>query len=77
MIIGHWYRFNDRGKEYIGQYVGKEDGFECCVCGKGCKAYTFNIWYDKNNYETWGYGLLHIPRMIDDLGEHEDVIIGE
>ena len=75
--IRHWYRFNDGGTEYIGQYTGRENGFECSVCGKGCKAHTFNVWYDKEAYETWGYGPDHMPKIIEDLGEHDEVIIGE
>lgn len=78
MKAGNWYKFNDGNGEVIGQYLGREDGFECCVCGKGCKAHTFNIWYDKNGgYETWGFGPNHMPKIIEDLGESEEVIIGE
>lgn len=73
----HWYRFNDRGNSYIGQYTGRDQGFECCVCGKGCKAHTFNIWYSETGYETWGFGNNHLPQIIEDLGEQEDIIIGE
>lgn len=71
LVIGHFYRFNDGG-EHIGQYTGTENGFECCVCGKGCKAACFNIWYMTNgnyDYETWGYGPKHMPRIIEDLGK--------
>ena len=77
MIVGHWYKFNDRGREYIGQYTGRDQGFECCVCDKGCKAHTFNIWYDQNGWETWGFGPKHMPTIIDDLGEQDEIIIGE
>ena len=91
MKIGHWYKFNDRGSEYIGQYTGTDQNFECCVCGKGHKAHTFNIWYsitdekvgdiakaDKDHdYETWGFGNNHLPKIIEDLGEQENIIIGE
>ena len=77
MRAGHWYRFNDRGNEYVGQYMGRQDGFECCVCEKGCKAHTFNIWYCKQDYETWGFGNDHMPQIIEDLGEQAEVIIGE
>ena len=75
MVKGHWYKFNDRGEEHIGQYTGNEQGFECCVCGKGCKAHTLNIWYTKDDYETWGYGNNHMPTIIEDLGEQENVIV--
>jgi len=75
--VNHWYKFNDRGTNYIGQYTGREGGFECSVCGKGCKAHTFNVWYDKEAYETWGFGQDHMPKIIEDLGEQEETIIGE
>lgn len=77
LTIGNWYRFKHDGKEYIGQYTGREQGFECCVCGKGCKAYTFNIWYCQNDYETWGFGPKHMPTILEDLGKRDDIIIGE
>ena len=73
----HWYKFNDRGREFIGQYTGRQDGFECCVCRKGCKAHTFNIWYCENDYETWGFGNNHLPEIVEDLGECDNIIIGE
>lgn len=74
MKQNHWYKFNDRGELHIGQYTGTEGGFECCVCGKGCKAHTFNVWYG-DNYETWGYGKEHLPEIVEDLGESDEVII--
>ena len=77
LIGNHWYRFNDRGNKVIGQYTGRDQGFECCVCDKGCKAHTFNIWYNENGYETWGFGTNHLPQILEDLGEQEEVIIGE
>ena len=76
--IGNWYKFNDRGDEYIGQYIGTDSNdWECCVCGKGCKAKCFNVFYDKEGYETWGYGPNHMPKIIEDLGAKDDIIIGE
>ena len=77
MKVNHWYKFNDRGEEYIGQYIGTEQGFECCVCNKGCKAHTFNIWYSSDGWETWGFGPSHMPKIIEDLGESEEVIISK
>ena len=74
----HWYKFKDeQGNTHIGQFIGRQEGFECCVCGKGNKAYCFNIWYDVNNldYETWGYGKEHLPLIIEDLGESEEIIV--
>lgn len=77
LIEGHWYRFSDRGGTHIGYYVGRQHGFECCVCGKGQKAYTFNIWHSFSDYETWGYGREHLPTIIEDLGERSGIIIDE
>ena len=77
---GHWYRFNDRGEEHIGYFLGRQTGFECCVCGKGENAYTFNIWYKNGNvlnYETWGYGKEHLPAVVEDLGERSGVLVDE
>ena len=75
---GYWYQFNDRGNVVVGQYTGREDGFECCVCGKGCKAYTFNIFYDEDEYETWAYGPSHMPKDIVEVADDSvDVIVGE
>ena len=75
LVEGMWYRFNDRGEQHIGQYTGNSQGFECCVCGKGCKAHTFNIWHDDNDYETWGFGTNHMPKIIEELGTDDDVIV--
>ena len=77
LIPEHWYKFNDRGEEYIGQYLGTDTDFECCVCGKGHKGHTFNVFYDENGYESWGYGNAHMPTIIEDLGLSDEVIIGE
>lgn len=74
LVADHFYRFNDRGEEHIGQYTGTDNEFECCVCGKGHKAHCFNIWYAINggaDYETWGYGPSHMPQILEDLGTDE------
>lgn len=76
MKIGNWYRFKQDGREVIGQYIGRQNGFECCVCGKGCKAHEFNVFYDEEGYETWGFGQDHLPE-VEDLGTSDEVIIGE
>lgn len=74
--IGYWYKFNDRGEIHVGQYVGNDEGFECVVCGKGCKAKCFNIWYDEDSgYETWGYGPNHMPRILEEVGGEDDIIL--
>lgn len=79
LIEGHWYKFNDRGEIHIGFYVGRQPGFECCVCGKGNRAYTFNIWHrfgtNMMDYETWGYGKNHLPELLEDLGTRNGIII--
>ena len=75
LVENHWYRFNDKGDVHVGQSIGTASVFECCARGKGCKAYTFNVWYDENECETWGYARGHLPEILEDLGEHEDVII--
>lgn len=78
LIVGNWYKFADTnggGGVHVGQYTGNDQGFECCVCGKGCKAHTFNIWYNENGWETWGFGNNHLPKIIENLGERENVII--
>lgn len=77
LVAGNWYKFNDRGNEYIGQYIGNDDEFECCVCGKGHKAHIFNVYYSENDYESWGYGASHLPKLIENLGKSENIIIGE
>jgi len=64
----HFYRFNDRGEIHVGQYIGSECGFECCVCGKGSRAKCFNVFYDKDGYETWGYGREHMPKILEESG---------
>ena len=77
LVAGNWYKFRETdGAEHIGQYIGNQTGFECCVCGKGHKAKTFNIFYDADGgYETWGYGAEHMPEIIEDLGNQETVIV--
>ena len=78
MKVGNWYKFRDGGDVHVGQYTGRQRGFECCVCGKGCNAHTFNIWYQNGkriDYETWGYGPKHLPEILEDLGESETEIL--
>lgn len=63
------------GNEYYAEYMGRQNGFECSVCGKGCNAFTFNILhgstyeeavenYKNDDYETWGYGRQHIEEAV-------------
>lgn len=53
------------GVRYFAQYIGRQRGFECMVCGEGENCFTFNVSGDaeslKNgNYETFGFGASHI-----------------
>lgn len=68
----HKYLIN--GEAMYAQYMGRQKGFECCVCGKGCNAYTFNILhgntaeeaimnYENGDYETWGFGEDHLDHI--------------
>lgn len=79
--LEHFYKIKDSyGEVAIAKYMGRQEGFECCVCHKGNNAYTFNIYaYDdetleqakeneKNgNYETWGYGKEHMPEILEEF----------
>ena len=76
LTLNHWYKFKEQdGGEHVGQYTGNDQGFECCVCGKGCKAHTFNIWHSAVDWETWGYGRDHMPEILEDLGERDEAIV--
>lgn len=75
--VGHWYQFNDRGEVHVGQYTGRDNGFECCVCGKGCNAYTFNIFYNEDEYETWAYGPNHLPSDIVEVADDSVDVIAD
>lgn len=78
LIKGHWYRFVTMGETHIGMYIGRQRGFECCVCGKGGNAYTFNLWYnERGGYETWGYGEEHLPQIVEDLGDCQEIILDD
>lgn len=69
------HKYNIEGIETFAEYIGRQKGFECCVCGKGCNAFTFNILhgdtyaeavenYKNQDYETWGYGRNHIEQSV-------------
>ena len=77
MKMLHWYKFNDRGEIHVGLYMGREKGFECCVCGHGGQTHCFNVYYGNraDDYETWGYGDRHLPAVMEDIGEYSDTII--
>jgi hypothetical protein len=70
--IGHYYRFIDaEGTKAVGEYIGTEGDFSCCICGKGHKAHCFNIYHKEEEWETWGYGKEHLPNIIEDLGTEQ------
>jgi hypothetical protein len=64
---------DEHGNIHLAEYIGRQEGFECCICQKGGNCYTFNIFksveeYKKGNYETWGYGREHINliKLVED-----------
>lgn len=77
MRTGHWYKMKDRGQTFIGQYMGTECGFPCCVCEKGYKAKVFNIYYEAEEgaYQSWGFGAEHMPELLEDLGDGDQIIV--
>lgn len=72
----NWYIVKDTMDNtlMIVQYYGREEHFECCVCGKGHNAYCFNRYYDQDAYETFSYGKEHMPKIIKDLGKSDKQI---
>lgn len=77
-------KYRIEGNEYLAQYIGRQKGFECCVCGKGCNAYTFNIFHadditkvDPYDYETWGYGPTHIEDAVELVEEYRPVVLAD
>ena len=78
------------GQVVLAQYMGRQRGFECCVCGKGCNAFTFNVFHhgmcgdandvnniDPDNYETWGYGPNHIEDAVELIEEYHLIHDGD
>lgn len=64
------------GIRYLAQFMGRQKGFECMVCGKGGNCFTFNLFddpesYAKGSYETWGFGANHLDhvKVIDTTAE--------
>ena len=56
------------GVEYLAEYIGRQQGFECAVCGQGENCFTFNIFnneadYKDGIYETLGFGSKHINKL--------------
>ena len=63
-----YYKFEFKGHIFITQYMGREEHFECLVCGKGCNAYCFNAFdtieeYNQGMYETLSFGKEHLPEL--------------
>ena len=75
--LGKVYKIQDvQGFIGYGVYMGRQQYFECCICGKGHNAKTFNILHgdtieeglrnkDNGDYETFGYGDEHFPQVED------------
>lgn len=70
------HKYEIDGEKVYAEYIGRQKGFECCICGKGCNAYTFNIFHADNlediqtainhmDYETWGFGANHIDEAVN------------
>ena len=75
LLLGHSYKLNDRGETFVGQYAGRQEGFECVVCEKGGNCHCFNVFYAEGQYETYSYGDKHLPQIVADLGP--ETIINE
>lgn len=85
--LGNCYRLRDaHGTEYTGVYMGRQEGWDCCICYRGNNAYTFNVYGYKDDsletvkynmqegiYETWGYGKEHLPEIIKDYGSYSNL----
>lgn len=79
LVEGHWYKINDSYfGQHIGQYIGRQKHFPCCICGKGCNAHTFNVYYgeEEGEYETWGYGNEHLD-VIEEVSQDANTIIND
>lgn len=66
------------GKEHLAEYMGRQKGFECSVCGQGGNCFTFNIFdsveqYENMQYETWGFGRDHLNHveLVGRVGEFQ------
>lgn len=68
------HRYDIDGDTVFAEYMGRQQGLECIVCGKGCNAFTFNIIHAETyeealenreyDYETWGFGRDHIEAAV-------------
>lgn len=79
LIKGNFYRFEDPNfGMVVGEYYGRQKGFECQICRFGHNAHCFNIYHTKGNwyeYETFSYGKEHLPEILEDLGKPADPIM--
>lgn len=65
LIVGNWYEMTCQdGEKIVGQYMGRQNYFECNVCGKGHRTHTFNVYYSENDYETYAFSDSHLPQDI-------------
>lgn len=72
--VGQIYEITDHdGEIVIGEYMGRQKDWNCCVCDKGSNAMTFNIFQNRKNtddgYQTWGYGACHLPKIKEIKGD--------
>lgn len=62
------------GNRQFVEYIGRQQGFHCVVCGRGERCFTFNIFSGETieqaaeareccKYETWGYGASHVWKL--------------
>ena len=65
LVEGKWYNLTDACGTWRVQYMGRQEEFECMVCGKGHRPHTFNHWHsdDLEDYETFAYGTEHLPKI--------------
>lgn len=69
--LGEVYLIKVDGIEYKAIYEGRQEDFECMICGKGHNARTFNIWHNEDSYETFSFGDNHMPEIIKVLPWNE------
>lgn len=67
-IEGNFYSlYDDRLKEtFVAMYMGKIDG-ECMICHKEKRVYSFNVYDEDGNYETFSYDEEHLPKIKEKL----------
>lgn len=68
--------------DFIGVFMGHEEGFECIICDKGHNAWGFNVYQGRLEhptkaevedyisdvgYETFTFGKEHLPEMVEEI----------